>query len=290
MTFPPSAFIIGAQRSGTTSLASLLSQHPDIMMSNPKEPDFLSVNWDRGLEWYRSCFKREDRILVDASVNYTMQPVRQGMRYKVVARRAFELSPQARFVYIVRDPAERCYSAYWHDVRSGREGRSLKQAVAEGAYYTHASFYYAQLLNFLEYFPLERFLIVPFKNFVRDPTACASQCASFFGAEDGFIFKSETAKNESFLYNGFGHIILNVLGERVLKTSSHFAQRHIPLVFHTGLKKIFYNQIPPMSEADRIWLTERFRADAMAFQHLTGIAFSGETTPHGARPYASPSE
>jgi hypothetical protein len=43
MSFPPDAFIIGAQP-GTTSLSALLDQHPKIVLSTPKEPDFFSVN------------------------------------------------------------------------------------------------------------------------------------------------------------------------------------------------------------------------------------------------------
>jgi hypothetical protein len=42
MAFPPEAFIIGAQKAGTTSLADLLDQHPGIVVSNPKEPDFFN--------------------------------------------------------------------------------------------------------------------------------------------------------------------------------------------------------------------------------------------------------
>jgi hypothetical protein len=289
MAFPPEAFIIGAQRSGTTSLASLLNQHPDITVSDPKEPDFFTINWDRGLDWYRSCFKQESRILVDASVSYAMAPVRQGVRHGSIVERILELSPQARFVYMVRDPAERCYSSYWHDVRAGREQRSLRQAVAQGAYYSNASFYYEQILNFLDHFSLDRFYFVSFPQFVRDPTTCASQCAAFFGANDGFNFKSEKAKNQAFLYNGFGRNMRDIFGENALKALSNFAHRHIPPFLHAGLKQAFYSQVPPMSDADRSWLSDRFREDTTAFQKLTGVSLSHDSLDLGVLPLSQQS-
>ena len=54
--FPPRAFLIGAAKSATTTLADLLNQHPHIFLSNPKEPDFFWINWDRGIDWYRALF------------------------------------------------------------------------------------------------------------------------------------------------------------------------------------------------------------------------------------------
>src|SRR3569833_1019554 len=95
--FPPQAFIIGAQKSGTTSLAYLLDQHPMIGLATPKEPDFLTVNWDRGLDWYRACFREPKEILIDASVSYTMAEVNPDALpdAAVAPRRAFEMSPGA---------------------------------------------------------------------------------------------------------------------------------------------------------------------------------------------------
>lgn len=167
--FPPAAFLIGAQKAGTTTLAAMLDQHPQIGVARPKEPDFFHVNWDRGIEWYRSCFREPRDILVDASPSYTMSPPDE----ETVPARIFALQPLARFIYLVRDPAERCHSAYWHEVRSGRERRSLRDAVAQQAYYVHASYYYRQLTGFLRYFPLERFLFVPFDDLTAEPSAVA---------------------------------------------------------------------------------------------------------------------
>ena len=71
-TFPPQIFIIGSQKCGTTSLARLLQQNPEGCLSDPKEPNYYSVNFERGPQWYRECFEDESRVLVDASTTYSM--------------------------------------------------------------------------------------------------------------------------------------------------------------------------------------------------------------------------
>src|SRR5579875_1836664 len=144
MPFPPRHFIIGAQKAGTTTLAYLLAQHPDVVLAAPKkEPDFFHTYWNNGLDWYRSRFQREDGVLIDASVSYTMIPFdpATGEVPDDIPGRIHQVSPDAKFIYITRDPAERCYSAYWHEVRLGTEKRPLRQAVQQHAYYTMASYY-----------------------------------------------------------------------------------------------------------------------------------------------------
>lgn len=198
MPFPPEAFIIGAQRAGTTSLSAILDQHPNFVLSTPKEPDYFSANWEKGLDWYRSCFHRTDAPLLDASVSYSMARAAtlQGDHPDVVPRRIFELSPNARFVYMGPDPAERCYSAYWHEVRAGRESLSLQEAVDRSRYYVMASYYNRQIQQFLNVFSLDRFLIVNFAEFVRDPLGVALRCSQFFGVERGdFAFRREKPRN-----------------------------------------------------------------------------------------------
>lgn len=276
MPFPPEAFIIGAQRAGTTSLSAILDQHPDIVLSTPKEPDFFSVNWDQGLDWYRSRFRRHDATLVDASVNYTMAMARSATLAEdlsdTVARRIHEVSPQARFVYVVRDPAERCYSAYWHEVRAGREQRSLKAAVDQLRYYVMASYYYKQIKPFLGSFPLDRFLIVNFADFVRNPLLVAQNCSEFFGVvRSDFAFRREKPRNQAFQYSQLGLTLRNLAGEDGVKMLSSIVSKVLPTSLHPYAKRIVARGIPDLAPADRAWLTQRFSEDAHAFEQLTGV-------------------
>lgn len=292
MPFPPEAFIIGAQRSGTTSLSSLLDQHPGIVLSVPKEPDFFSVNWDNGLDWYRARFRRHDATLIDASVNYTMVPDADGSHHlpDTVPQRIHALSPGAKFVYLVRDPGERCHSAYWHEVRAGRESRSLRQAVEQSAYYVMASYYHRQLTTFLHYFPLDRFYIIRFDDFARDPLGIAGACSSFFGAQPAdFSFQREQPRNQSFLYSRFGQFLRDVMGQKGLERLSGIAARSLPGGLHPYAKRLVSRGVPELSLTDRAWLAEWFAEDAAAFTELTGVKV--QDVPAGPRlaPVAEPS-
>lgn len=292
MPFPPEAFIIGAQRSGTTSLSSLLDQHPGIVLSVPKEPDFFSINWDNGLDWYWARFRQHDATLIDASVNYTMVPHADGSPQlpDTVPQRIHALSPGAKFVYLVRDPGERCHSAYWHEVRAGRESRSLRQAVEESAYYVMASYYHRQLTTFLHYFPLDRFYIIRFDDFARDPLGIASACSSFFGAQPAdFSFQREQPRNQSFLYSRFGQFLRDVVGQKGLERLSGIAARSLPGGLHPYAKRLVSRGVPELSLTDRAWLAEWFAEDAAAFAELTGVKV--QDVPAGPRlaPVAEPS-
>jgi hypothetical protein len=278
MGFPPELFIIGAQRSGTTSLSALLDQHPAVVLSRPKEPDYFSVNFARGLDWYRARFRRLDATLVDASVSYTMAtpPAASNELPDAVPRLIRRVSPDARFIYLVRDPAERCHSAYWHEVRAGRETRALREAVEQSAYYSMASYYHRQISPFLRHFPLDRFHIIRFEEFARQPLATARACVRFAGLDDrGISFRSET-RNRSFLYNGFGQGLRRVLGEDRLKLMSRVASNTLPSGLHPLARKLVSRAVPKLTPDDRAWLNRHFAEDAAAFARLTGLRVTAQ--------------
>lgn len=290
MPYPPEAFIIGAQRSGTTSLSRLLHQHPGIVLSAPKEPDFFSVNWDHGLDWYRARFPRHDATLIDASVNYTMVPRIDGSDHlpDIVPRRIHEVSPRAKFVYLVRDPGERCHSAYWHEVRAGREFRSLRAVVELSSYYVMASYYHRQITTFLSYFPLDRFYIIRFDDFVRDPLAVAHACSAFFGAEPAdFSFHHEGPRNQAFLYSRFGQLLRDIVGQRGMELLSGFAARSLPGSLHPYAKRVVSRGVPDLTPSDRAWLADWFAEDAAAFTRLTGVPVQSSSARNQQVGYAA---
>jgi hypothetical protein len=285
MPFPPAAFIIGAQRSGTTSLSALLDQHPAIVLSTPKEPDFFSVNWGCGLDWYRAQFRRPDAFLIDASVSYTMawQLPSADELPDVVPRLIHQVNPRAKFVYLVRDPAERCNSAYWHEVRTGRERRPLREAVEQSSYYVMASYYHRQIKPFLRFFPLERFLIVRFEDFANDPLSTARSCCRFFGLEaDNIGFRRSEPKNQSFLYKSLGLVLQDTVGEERMKAMSRIASSLLPQGLQPYAKRVVMRPIPGLTAEDQTWLAQYFADDAEAFERLTGVQVAGRAVEPAA--------
>ncbi len=111
----PTFVVAGAQKCGTSTLHGLLQDHPQILMSRPKELHFFDRHWDRGLDWYTSQFTpgAKHRQFGESTPVYM---------YDVIGRqRMIETLPDARIVVILRDPIKRAYSHYWQYRETGRE-------------------------------------------------------------------------------------------------------------------------------------------------------------------------
>lgn len=208
--FPPKAFIIGAQKSGTTQLADLLGQHPEVCLAKTKEPDIFSGQWSRGLESFRGEFSNLEGICLDASTSYSCaclpdyypqdQNVESG--FNGVAPRIKETCPEAQFIYLLRDPVARTFSSYWHEVRAGRETRPFAIAIRETSYYLRTSQYFGQLELYLAHFPLDRFLILTFEELIAAPFKTAQTCFRFLGVDEKVPVQQDRAQNKSFVYRG----------------------------------------------------------------------------------------
>ena len=189
MAFPPEVFLIGPMKAGTTSFASHLADHPRICLAKPKEPAYFTRNWALGPDWYRTRFEcSEDSLFLDATTAYSAAPTDlfpgddgTPSAFCGVPERIHSINPQARFIYILRDPVMRTYSAYWHLVRQGQETRNFRDVVAEDLSYLRPSDYYGQVKNYLEFFPLSSFLFLQFEHVIRDIPAAANKCFEFLG-------------------------------------------------------------------------------------------------------------
>src|SRR5438552_2073936 len=124
----PNLFIIGASKSATTSLHQYLCTHPEIMMSEPKEPHFFveEVHWSRGWDWYTSLFAngKKAKVLGEASGYYTWHPIFKGVPKRIAAH-----IPNPKFIYILREPIQRAVSHYWYYVHLLRERRPMLEAL-----------------------------------------------------------------------------------------------------------------------------------------------------------------
>jgi Sulfotransferase domain len=181
----PSFVVIGAMKAGTTSLHRYLDAHHDVFMAAPKELDFFveELNWRRGAGWYRERFAPAPRSAValgEASTSYTKAP-----RYDGVPARAARVIPDARFVYVIRDPVERIRSHYEHNRVLGEERDPLDVAIRRNPAYLDYSRYGAQLGRWLECYPPDRFLVVTAEALRRARRATVASVLSFIGVDPG---------------------------------------------------------------------------------------------------------
>ena len=129
----PDFFVIGAGRTGTTSLFHYLSQHPSIVKSAYDELGYFDVNFHLGLNWYRSLFpsiitkfislqKTKAFLTYDVTPSYVRRPW--------TAERIHNIFPNSKLIVVLRNPADRCYSHYYQSTKYGDE-RTFEQLIKQ---------------------------------------------------------------------------------------------------------------------------------------------------------------
>jgi hypothetical protein len=160
--------VIGAARSGTTSLYRVLARHPEVFVPETKEPRFFNRNWDKGWDWYRELYRDAppDRVAGDFSPSYSNARGRNA-----AAERIARAYPQARIVYLVRNPID-CAISNWR-MTAETLGKALPfgDALADPAWSTsvlHRVMFFRQLGEYRRLFPEEQILVAPLEALRHD--------------------------------------------------------------------------------------------------------------------------
>ncbi|MBA2525286.1 MAG: sulfotransferase [Pyrinomonadaceae bacterium] len=189
--------VIGAMKSGTTSLHRYLNLHPEIQMAGPKELNFFvkpedclvpQGDWHRGLDWYRQWFAGDYPVRGESSHHYSAHPVIRG-----ASDRAAQIVPDARLIYIVRDPVERIVSHYMERRIDGLESRPLEEVMVEALAapemntYICRSLYFMQASRWLERFPRDRLLVLAFEDLRDRPVETLRRAFRFLEVDETFM-------------------------------------------------------------------------------------------------------
>ncbi len=180
----PNLIVIGGLKCGTTSLHHYLNLHPEIGMSRPKELNFFveELNWPLGEAWYASHFPADAPVRGESSPHYTNLP-----RFPGVAERMRATIPEARMIYMVRDPIDRALSHFLHNVAGGYETRSMEDAVADPANaYVHRGMYAMQVEPYLKAFGERRIELVSQEELKLDRDRTVRRVFEFAGVDPGF--------------------------------------------------------------------------------------------------------
>jgi hypothetical protein len=204
----PNLIVIGAQKAGTSGLHYYLGLHPEISISDPKELNFFIAerNWPRGVDWYRSRFDADAPVRVEASPNYTAYPQHEG-----VPERMASVVPDARLIYIARDPIERIAAHWVHNYSKGRHDGDPAAILNPKTSYIDRSRHAMQLERFLAVYPHEQILVLDNDDLRSRRDETLRRIFEFAGADPGFSdrrFASERHKTER-------KTRLTPLGERI---------------------------------------------------------------------------
>jgi len=202
----PNLFVIGAPKSGTTSLHRYLDQHPRISMSAMKEPKFFLTDGSRphhrGPQDERACRAYVvDRNAYEALFDYPPGPgsyAGESTPYYLwdpaAAPRIHALVPHARLVAVLREPTLRAYSN-WADLREqGREKLDFASAMAAEEerrrldwepfwLYRELGLYGAQLTRLYRVFPREQVLVLLADDLAETPDLTVATVFDFLGLE-----------------------------------------------------------------------------------------------------------
>jgi len=203
----PDFVLIGGQRCGTTSLYNYLVEHPNVLPAFRKETHFFSNHFSKGTTWYRAHFpsrlyksyvqRRCDQNCAsgEATPYYLFHPR--------APQRVFETIPEVRLIVLLRNPVDRAYSHYHHEVRAGLESLSFEAAIEremkelpretekilrdehyhsfdhQNYSYLARGIYIDQLESWAKFFDRQQMLILVSEGFDQDPSATLRQVTEF---------------------------------------------------------------------------------------------------------------
>lgn len=183
----PDFIIVGAMKAGTTTLAHYLRQHSEIYIPEEELHFFdargrFADRWGLGLEWYAKQFEDADPLELcgEKTPTYSYLPS--------VPKRIHRLVPDVKIIWMLRNPIDRSYSNYWHEVQKGAEKISFEEAVRredervrENIWkgYVRRSQYIEQIDRFLNYFDQESMHFCFLKNLKEKPIYSINKITSF---------------------------------------------------------------------------------------------------------------
>lgn len=269
----PTFILVGAMKCGTTSLHQYLGAHPQICVSDPKEPNFFLERTEQDLDWYRRCFRDEALEYGEASTNYTKYPTFQG-----VPERMHGLLPDLKLLYLVRDPVERALSHYAHNRAAGRESRPVKEAFrpVEESHYLQTSRYHAQISRYLDYYPPERVRVVESERLRNERMRVLRDLFAFLGVStdvDAAAFADEYHTTSGKLRPGVSNFIQRSVLGRTLRA---VGQALLPQsVIERGLGVLRSDvERPTLPDATRRAVQAYLRDDVDRLRALTGMEFA----------------
>lgn len=287
----PTFFVIGAAKCGTTSLHRYLDLHPEISMSRDKEPRYFcrdqvppGLRAVRSRDEYLRQFDKGTTHRGESSVQYAEYP-----RYRGVPERIHQEVPDAKLIYLVRDPVERIPShhlqMYASSERSNRvrsAGLDLEQAIGDFSDPTNPylclGLYMAQIRQFLEFFPPESLLVVESDRLMSDRRETLASIFEFLSVDPGFWHPQMAARaNAADAAEQKSEFYLRLANSAALRRVLALAPKRWrdPLV--TLARRPFSTPVarPDLDPRLRARLEDYYREDAAALREFTGLELEG---------------
>ena len=288
----PDFLIIGAMKSGTTSLFQSLDRHPQIFLAKRKEIQYFSRDhiYAKGENFYRDHFvdARKDQLIGEASACYSRWPL-----YPQAAERIAARLPDIHLIYVMRHPVERAYSHYGHIIQERMFGQkeemlTFEAALEEDRDIIDTSMYMVHIERYLALFPREQMLFLTLDELKSKPQNLLRKTQEFLGVD----LYDLTAQGE-IRANQWGDAtaetrIKNLINSlKKTPVLSHFVKNIIPTdtrqrlkekAYHSKLLRSLFNTdlkdknkcITPLSLITRKLLLKKFEKSTTQLEKFLG--------------------
>ena len=179
----PTFFLAGCQKTASTWLYCCFQEHPDILVPPTDAVQYFTMNYHRGLDWYRRHFNayQGEVEVCDPTPSY--------IRDLQAARRIADFNPDARLIFSLRNPVERAFSHYWHEKKKHKIAFEFEEVLDNFDLYHNwiASGFYAELLKpFYDHFPAEQIKVVLYDDLKSDARAFLRSILEFLEVDPDF--------------------------------------------------------------------------------------------------------
>lgn len=269
--FAPDFFIIGAMKAGTTTLCRYLAQFDEISVSRTKETDYfiLEKNHALGDAWYRRQFDLSRPLVGEASPNYAKYDIFPGVPQRIAG-----VAPDAKFLFIVRDPVARLVSHYHHSWAHGhmRVGPAELLASKNGRHMVECSRYAAQIDQYLTVFDKTKFLFLDFDELCEAPQKVGDQIAGFLEI-DRKVLQPELPANTAGQISHVPGVLKRAARSKILRRLDRF----IPKATNELVRAAYSHRKPDATPALGPTLLDEvadlLRDDAQRFREIADKEF-----------------
>ena len=277
MTTLPNLILGGAQKSGTTTMHRLLESHGDVYF--PRKPQELHYfdhepNYRKGLDWYARHFRawNGEKVIAQTSPNYLYLPE--------VPQRIHEVLPDARSIFILRNPVDRAYSHYWNTVRYGWESESFEEGlhrevsrIAQGPRerrrysYVDRGRYATQLERYAQLFPRDNILVVLLDELKANRSCVCQRIGEFLSIDPAQFALAQSEQS----YNVRERLPRSLWLQRLVRRVRLRVPKIGFLMDRVNLKNEMY---PPMNAETRRRLQRLFEPEMAELEAKWGLDLS----------------
>jgi hypothetical protein len=217
----PNFIIGGERRSGTTSLARWIEGHPQIYLRRGFDKAYFLEAEVRGKQdnrqaeadaanWERTHTVEEYASFFSEGAGYTAIGEKSSdyLFWQPAHARLARYLPEARFIFVLRNPVDRAWSQYWNEVGKGRETLSFEEALRvedercrNSAYarnnlsFCSRGYYDVSMEHFMRYFPRQQLMVVSLEQIRMHPDVTLARILRFLGVDANLVLEQKGSRH-----------------------------------------------------------------------------------------------